>query len=840
MDTLMRITDHVATQAGLRMTVDGRWVVTVEFVTTDIAHVRAHGLDGPELDRTWSISLGPEVGPATGYGPGDLLDHAPAPAWEGNPRDVAPAPGLTVTVASGAPGSGERAGHPEFSGVYADEPTDSPDPTSQSFVVGTPALRAVVEDCPLRLTWQRREADWVTISEDRPTGAYEIGARSGRVAHYRVRRAGDRYWGLGEKAGDLERTGRLFDMRCLDALGYDAASTDPLYKHIPFLMTRTAGHDCVGVFYDNLSASRIDLGVELDNYHQPFISWRADHGDIDYWVMAGDRLSALTSQILRLTGDPAFLPRWALGYSGSTMHYTDAPDASHRLLEFIDLLREHAIPCDSFQLSSGYSTIGPRRYVFTWNHDKFPDPAETMRHFHDAGLHLAANIKPALLTTHPLYEEAARAGIFVSDARTGGPATSMFWGGRGSNVDFTRREGVDWWKNNVRHQLIDVGVESTWNDNNEYELWSEDATCDGFGRPVELDRIRPFMALLMNRASWEAQREACPGQRPFLISRSGPLGLQRYVQTWSGDNATSWRTLKYNTRMGVGMSMSGLVNFGHDVGGFAGTARPSPELFTRWVANGVMHPRFTIHSWHDDGSVNEPWMYPGTTGIVRDMVRLRYRLVPFLYTLSYLAAERREPIVNPVFSLNEDDDSLFTETDDFLLGRDLLVASVVEEGATTRSVRLPEVPGGWFEFDTGTHHDPGIVVLDAPLDRLPLLVRAGAGIPQCRLPEPGGERIITTDTVAQCPHVIVLHLPDGQFHSEGFFFDDDGHTDAYRDGHGYWLRWEADADDETVVVRTHVEGDYQPAWHTMDFALRPGDARSVRVVEDDATTSRRH
>ena len=215
----------------------------------------------------------------------------------------------------------------------------------------------------------------------------------------------------------------------------------------------------------------------------------------------------------------------------------------------------------------------------------------------------------------------------------------------------------------------------------------------------------------MNRASYEAQREAAPSERPFLISRSGPLGLQRYVQTWSGDNSTSWRTLRYNTRMGVGMSMSGLVNFGHDVGGFAGTARPSPELFARWVANGVMHPRFTIHSWHDDGSVNEPWMYPGITDIVRSMIRLRYRLIPFLYTLSYLAAERREPIVNPVFSL---DDSLLEESDDFLLGRDLLVASVVEEGQATRTVTLPDVPGGWFEFDTGIHHDPGTVTLDAP------------------------------------------------------------------------------------------------------------------------------
>ncbi|MDU6252335.1 MAG: glycoside hydrolase family 31 protein, partial [Cutibacterium avidum] len=237
---------------------------------------------------------------------------------------------------------------------------------------------------------------------------------------------------------------------------------------------------------------------------------------------------------------------------------------------------------------------------------------------------------------------------------------------------------------------------------------------------------------------------------------------------------------------------------------------------------------FTIHSWHDDGSVNEPWMYPGITDIVRNMIRLRYRLIPFLYTLSYLAAERREPIVNPVFSL---DDSLLEESDDFLLGRDLLVASVVEEGQATRTVTLPDVPGGWFEFDTGIHHDPGTVTLDAPLDRLPLLVRAGAGIPQCTLPEPTDE-IITTQTVENSPHRIVLYLPDGEGHSEGFFFDDDGHTDGYRDGHGYWLTWTADHDATTVTVHTHVEGDYQPPWGAMDFALRPSDDRTIKVISE--------
>ena len=147
----------------------------------------------------------------------------------------------------------------------------------------------------------------------------------------------------------------------------------------------------------------------------------------------------------------------------------------------------------------------------------------------------------------------------------------------------------------MTEKLLALGIESTWNDNNEYNVDDECAICHGFGRPMALKLIRPVQAMLMVRASLEAQQAHKPKERPWLISRSGMPGTQRYAQTWSGDNYTSWHTLKYNVSMGVGLSLSGFFNTGHDVGGFAGPA-PEPELLVRWVQNGVFHPRFTIHS----------------------------------------------------------------------------------------------------------------------------------------------------------------------------------------------------------------------------------------------------
>ena len=233
----------------------------------------------------------------------------------------------------------------------------------------------------------------------------------------------------------------------------------------------------------------------------------------------------------------------------------------------------------------------------------------------------------------------------------------------------------------------------------------------------------------MTRASIEAQRDHDPATRPYLISRSGCPGIQRYAQTWSGDNRTNWTTLKYNIPMGLGMSLSGLYNVGHDVGGFAGD-RPDPELFVRWVQNGIFHPRFTIHSWNDDATVNEPWMYPAVTRHIRNAIRLRYTLLPYLYTLLYKSVTEDEPMLRPTFLDHEHDARCFEPTDDFFLGRDLLVASVVEEGATERRIYLPDNGAGFYDFWSGTHYAGGQeITVPVTLESIPLFVRAGTVLP---------------------------------------------------------------------------------------------------------------
>ncbi len=590
-------------------------------------------------------------------------------------------------------------------------------------VISTGRLRLSVSLTHLNCRWSTLvDGQWRELARDRPTQSYDFGWWDGRVRHYLARRPNEQYFGLGERSGAMDRAGRRFRMNNIDAMGYDARTSDPLYKHIPFYIARDPATGVSGgFFYDTLSDCSFDFGCEHSNYHGPYRSFTADHGDLDLYVIAGPDIAQIVRSFTWLTGRPAATPDWALDYSGSTMSYTDAPDAQAQMGQFLAQLKAHDLPCGSFHLSSGYTSIGDKRYVFHWNRDKFPDPRGFVDSYEQAGVKLIANIKPALLLDHPQYDACADKGLFLSDV-TGEPVFEQFWDAPGAYLDFTNPDTVAWWKANVRTQLLELGVAATWNDNNEFEVTNPAARAAGHGAPFRALEMKPLQTLLMLKASKEAQLDHAPDRIPFLISRAGAAGMQRYAQTWSGDNYTSWETLRWNIRMGLGLALSGVSNTGHDVGGFAGP-RPEAELFLRWIGFGVFMPRFSIHSWNDDGSVNEPWMFPDHIDDVRRLMALRTRLNPVIKSALARYRDAYEPVIRPIFFDFPDDPHAFDDGDDFLLGDTVLVAPVVDKGATTRKVRLP-AGAVWRNGWTGARVEGGQTVIEpAPLDRPPYFLR---------------------------------------------------------------------------------------------------------------------
>lgn len=207
------------------------------------------------------------------------------------------------------------------------------------------------------------------------------------------------------------------------------------------------------------------------------------------------------------------------------------------------------------------------------------------------------------------------------------------------------------------------------------------------GKGGTIGQLKPIMSTLMCKLGSDAVKEHDENARPYIVCRSGSAGIQKYAQTWCGDNYTCWEALKYNIPTITGMGLSGQPNEGADVGGFAGPA-PSEELFVRWVQNGVFMPRFSIHSASNDNTVTEPWMYSGSADMIREAILLRYRFTPYLYSLEYEASQTGAPIMRPLVYEFQKDENVFDESFEFMYGRDILVANVLEAGATSKKVRI--------------------------------------------------------------------------------------------------------------------------------------------------------
>lgn len=640
------------------------------------------------------------------------------------------------------------------------------------------------------------------FAADRPTDPYLWHESTGVVRHAMTRRAEEQYFGLGDKTGPLDKHGRRFRTVALDALGYDGESSDPLYKHWPFLIIRDRGSGLAfGQFYDSLASMTFDLGCEHDNYHGFYRYAEIEDGDLDYYVFPGPRVRDVVRKFAELTGRMAFGPRWSLGYANTAMALADAPDAQARLAAFCDRLIEHQIPISSFHFGSGYTTIGKRRYVFTWNRAKFPEPQAAIARFTQQNIRTVANLKPCLLTDHPAYDDVAARGAFVRNTGDGSPVLAPFWDGEGSNIDFTHPDGIRWWQEALTKQVLDYGFDAGWNDNNEYGIWNDTGSSHGFGTPIPIHRSRPLQALLMTRATAEAQAAHRPTERAFTVTRAGPPGIQRYAQTWSGDNTTSWEMLRWNIRMGLTMSLSGMFNTGHDVGGFFGPV-PDPELLVRWVQNGAFSPRFIMNSWKPDGVFNSPWLRPKVLPIVRDAIRLRYRMIPYLYSLYRRAATHGEPMLRPTFFEFEADPRTFADSDDFMLGPSLLVACVVEPGARRRRVYLPRGPAEWFDFWTGRSFNSGSDVdVPAPLGLVPLFV-PGGGI----IPVTDSDRF---DTLHDEPSRQLRIFPSaGAGESTFVLYEDDGISHGHETGEFAEVTFELKSTKRSIELRARRKGDH--------------------------------
>ncbi|HIE38067.1 MAG TPA: DUF5110 domain-containing protein, partial [Anaerolineae bacterium] len=322
--------------------------------------------------------------------------------------------------------------------------------------------------------------------------------------------------------------------------------------------------------------------------------------------------------------------------------------------------------------------------------------------------------------------------------------------------------------------------------------------------------------LSMARATAEGLSRLRPDRRPFVLTRSGWAGVQRYAAHWTGDNRSTWDSLRLTLPMVLGLGLSGVAFTGADVGGFAGFA--SGELFTRWLQMGVFLPFLRAHTIFDSPD-QEPWSWGEPyLSINRETIRLRYRLLPYLYTALWQCAQTGVPIARPLFLAFQDDPATHDLEDEFLCGDHLLVAPVLEEGARERAVYLPA--GAWYDFWTDVRYEgPAWIEVEAPLSCTPLFVRAGSVLPLGPAVDYVGQRAAPPPT---------LHVYPGG--GTGWLYEDDGESQAYRRGEYRLARFTLSASGTSLHLTREVEGAFDPGYRRSAIVVHDVD-RPPRVVD---------
>ncbi|MGP3981843.1 glycoside hydrolase family 31 protein [Streptomyces sp. KR80] len=539
-----------------------------------------------------------------------------------------------------------------------------------------------------------------------------------------------RFFGLGGRAAGPRLRDGSYRLWNTDPGGAFVPGDDPLYLTMPVLTVVADGGTHL-VFHDNPWDGRMrlhegDEGAGSGHDRPGSYELRMDGGPLRSWTVVGTPARLLRSWTT-LTGAPALPPRWALGHHHARWGFGDELEVRRIARSY----RERGLPLSALHLDIDHFR-GNR--VFTVNTEGFPDLPALAEELRADGVRLVSIIDPAVKAEpgNAVYDSGSACDAFVRDAR-GREVRGVVWPGESVFPDFTDPQVRKWW-GGLYAERLEQGFSGVWHDMNEPVSFApfgdpslpRSARHALEGRGGDHREAHNVYGLAMARAGYEGLCELRPEERPFLFSRSGWAGMQRYGGTWSGDVATGWPGLRASLALVLGIGLCGVPYSGPDVGGFTGS--PSPELYLRWFQLGAWLPLFRTHSAFFAGR-REPWEFgPEVLEHARVALRERERLLPYFVTLAHLAQRTGAPYVRPLWWHAPQDRRLRDCEDAFLLGDALLVAPVLEPGTTRRAVRLP--PGRWYDTATGHAHDgPGQVLLDAPLSRIPVLARAGSVLP---------------------------------------------------------------------------------------------------------------
>jgi len=619
---------------------------------------------------------------------------------------------------------------------------------------------------------------------------------------FKTLRPDEHFFGLGEKTGSLDRRGKAFSMWNSDKPCY-GINEDPLYKSIPFFMSNYG----YGIFFDNTFKSEFNFGTESSNY----FSFGAPGGEMIYYFMFGPSYKQIIGHYTELTGKPIIPPAWALGFSQCRGLLTNESLTREIAGEF----RKRQIPCDII-----YQDIGWTEHLqdFEWRKSNYTDPQRMLKDLDEQGFKVIVSQDPVISRQNARqWKEADSMGFFTTDVRTGVSYDMPWpWGGNCGVVDFSK-PGVDVWWGKYQQKAIDDGVRGFWTDMGE-PAWSNEESTDRLFMKHHLgmhNEIHNVYGLTWDKVVTEEFEKHNAGKRVFQMTRAAFAGMQRYTFGWSGDSGdgndvlNGWDKLAGQVPLALSAGL-GLVPFWTtDISGYCGDIldhEAMAELYIRWMQFGVFNPLSRAH--HEGNNAAEPWTFgPEAEKLCREAINLKYKLHPYIYSYARNAWDTGLPLMRALLLEYPDDSETFKADGEFLIGKELLVAPVVEKEALTKEIYLPQ--GDWIDYNNGKtiYRGKQWITYPAPLNVVPVFVKRGSVIPTMPVMQYIGQ-------VENYP-VIFEVFPASEGRTATFeLYEDDGESNDYKQNICRWtkVKCATTAESWTINLVRENENGYEPGF----------------------------
>ncbi len=678
--------------------------------------------------------------------------------------------------------------------------------TKDLIELSTSALKVIINKKPVLITFYNNNGE--VLSQD--ASGFGVRWQGTEVTDYKKIQADEKFIGLGEKTGNLNRYGTTVTNWNTDHPAY-GSNDDPLYQTLPFYMG-IHGKVVYGIFFDNSFKTTFNFGAS----NNLFSSFSAEDGNLVYYFFGAPSIERILDDYTWLTGRTWLPPIWSLGYQQCRWSYFP----EYEVLSIAHAFRDKHLPCDVIYLDIHYMDAYK---VFTFSPERFPNPKHLTDELNSLGFKTAVIIDPGIKIEkgYKKYDEGVANNMFIKYP-DGTFYNGSVWPGPTHFPDFTNPAVRRWWGESFKF-YTDNGVAGFWNDMDEPAVWGNtfpNITEINFdGRGGTMREGHNIYGMQMARSTYEGAKKLM-NKRPLVITRAGYSGVQRYSSVWTGDNVSSDEHMLLSARMVANMGLAGIAFAGPDMGGFIGN--PSAELYSRWISQGVFTPFFRGHSVINSNS-KEPWAFgEETEDHARNMLNLRYRLLPYIYSTFYTATQTGLPVARSLTINYTFDENIYKPEyqNEYLFGPSFLVVPVSSNSGFSK-LYLPE--GKWYRFGTNELYDGNKeIIIEAPVHELPVFVKESSIIPM---------QSVIQNTTEMPTDTLNIQLYKGSISNTFTYYEDDGVSYNYEKGDYYKQEIKYDPARQNLTFGKS-EGNFKSKFKTVKISFIGFDSKTFFINKE--------